>query len=399
MLAGKHIALGITGSIAAYKAALILRELRKHSARVTVVMTEHAQAFITPLTLEALSGEAVLVDTFSRNTPYIQHVNLAQQVDLLLVAPATANIIGKFAHGIADDFLSTFYLALKAPVLMAPAMNKDMYTHPVVQENIRVLKKRGVGFIPPQVGELACGVEGPGRLADITAIVERVIQRLTAKASLAGKKILVTAGPTREHIDQVRFISNPSSGKMGYALAREALQRGAQVTLVSGPTNLSPPPGVNFVGVEAAQEMCQAVLKYVKTADALIMAAAVADYTPARKVGGKLKKDQQGLNLELVSTTDILTQVSKEKGKRVLVGFAAEMKNVVKNAQQKLKQKGLDIIVANDVSQPGVGFGGDTNAVTIIDRQGQIEGHPLMSKTRTAQIILDKVEHVWGKKK
>lgn len=395
MLSDKHIALGITGSIAAYKAVLILRELKKLGARVTVVMTRHAQKFITPLTLEVLSEETVLVDTFSQDVPRLEHINLARQSDLLLVAPATANIIGKFASGIADDFLSTLYLALCAPTLIAPAMNKDMYNHPVVQSNIQTLEERGVEFISPQVGELACGVEGPGRLAEVELIVTRVTKRLAAKTSLTGKSILVTAGPTREYIDRLRFISNSSSGKMGYAIAKEAKLRGARVTLISGPTNLSAPHGVEYIGIDTAKEMYQAVLKHLNKADALIMAAAVGDYTPAEQYKGKLKKGTKTLNLELAPTTDILAEVSRKKKNQLIVGFAAEVEQVVVNARRKLKQKKLDIIIANDVSLPGVGFGYDTNAVTIIDKEGQIEEHPLTSKTRIAQIILDKIEHMW----
>jgi phosphopantothenoylcysteine decarboxylase/phosphopantothenate--cysteine ligase len=395
VLAGKHIALGVTGSIAAYKAVLILRALKQQGARVTVVMTQQAAAFIAPLTFEALSGEAVLVGSVCQKAPRLRHIDLAQQVDLLLVAPATANIIGKLARGVADDFLSTLYLALQSPTLIAPAMNKAMYTHPVVQENMKVLKRHGVGFIPAQEGKLACGAEGPGRLAEVEVIVERVIQCLTGRASLAGKKILVSAGPTREPIDQVRFISNPSSGKTGYAIAGEARARGAEVTLISGPVTLLPPGGVRFVGVTTAQEMHQAVLKHFKAADALIMAAAVADYTPAQALGGKLKKGAPGLCLELVPTTDILTQASKRKGDRLLIGFAAEVEQVVSNARKKLEQKGLDMIVANDVSRPGMGFGGDANAITIIDKQGRMEEYPLMSKAQIARIILDKIEKLW----
>jgi phosphopantothenoylcysteine decarboxylase/phosphopantothenate--cysteine ligase len=395
MLSGKHIALGITGGIAAYKAALILRELKKLSARVTVIMTRHAQEFVTALTFEALSGEAVITGTFNWKDAGIVHIDLARQADLLLIAPATANIIGKLAHGIADDFLTTFYLAIRTPVLIAPAMNKEMYAHPVVQDNIRLLKKRGVGFIPPETGELACGLEGPGRLAGVTAIVERVVQRLAGGGSLAGKKILITAGPTREHIDMVRFISNPSSGRMGYALAAEAVRRGAQVTLISGPTELAPVSGASCVGVKTAQEMYQAVLKHFEKSDALIMTAAVADYTPAQPFGGKQKKGSQKISLELLPTVDILSQVSKNKGNRLLVGFAAEVENVVDNARDKLRRKGLDLIIANDISQPGSGFAGDTNAISIIDKQDQIENYPLMSKTKAAQTVLDKLEGLW----
>ncbi len=392
MLAGKHIALGVSGSIAAYKAALIVRELKKLGAQVTVVMTRHAKEFITPLTLEVLSGEPVLLDTFGQQLPRLQHISLAEQADLLLVAPATANIIGKFAQGIADDFLSTLYLALKIPVLVAPAMNKNMWAHPAVQDNIKILKERWVDIIAPGVGELACGGEGAGRLTEVSMIVERVIKHLAAKAGLAGKKILVTAGPTREYIDQLRFISNPSSGKMGYALAGEAQKRGAEVTLISGPASLSPPDGVRFIEIDTAYGMYQAVSKYFKAHDALIMAAAVADYTPAKQIKGKFKKSSQELPLSLVSTTDILTQVSHKKGDRLLIGFAAEVEDIIKNAKQKLKQKKLDLIVANDVSRPGVGFEVDTNAITIIDKAGVVEEHPLMSKQKAAQVILDKME-------
>ncbi len=392
MLTGKNITLGVTGSIAAYKAVLILRELVKLSADVTVVLTRHAREFVSPLTFEVLSGRGVITDLFGEPRTYPRHVNLAQDTDLLLVAPATANILGKFTYGIADDFLSTFYLAVSAPLIIAPAMNDQMYRNTVVQENIRLLHKRGIWFVLPEAGELACGGEGQGRLASVEEIVGRVVARLTQGGSLTGRRILVTAGPTREPIDHMRFISNRSSGKMGYALAGEAAARGAAVTLISGSSGEPIPPGVRFIRVETAAQMRQAVLAERQRADALIMAAAVADYTAANPAKGKLRRKDARLQIELTSTVDILAEVGRDKGKLIVVGFAAEVENLAENAAAKLKSKNLDLIVANDISQLGVGPEVDTNQVTIIDRKGTVEELPLLPKTEVAAAILDRLE-------
>ena len=395
MLTGKHVGLGITGSIAAYKAIFLLRELKKLNARITVILTANAAKFVAPLTFQALSGEEVITGTFEPGDVSLRHTALAQQINLLLVAPATANIIGKFAGGIADDFLSTLYLAVSAPTMIAPAMYVQMYQHPAVQENIRILEGRGVEFLGPEAGDLACGANGLGRLINGDYIIERVAQRLTQGGALQGKRILICAGPTQEPIDKVRFLSNPSSGKMGYCLAQEAALRGAQVILISGPTYLNPPQVNEFIRVETAEQMYNAVRQHYENVDAVIMAAAVADYAPARPETGKLKKTNQPWLLELKPTADILAELGKNKQKQILIGFAAETENVLANAQAKVKAKNLDLIVANDVSKPGVGFGVETNQVTIIDAQGNTENLPLMPKPQVAQRILDRLQKFW----
>ncbi len=396
MLTNKHIALGVTGSIAAYKSILLLRELKKLNARVTVILTANALNFVTPLTFKALSGEEVITGTFEPGDVSLRHTALARQIDLLLVAPATANIIGKFAGGIADDFLSTLYLAVTIPTLIAPAMYVEMYKHPATQENIRILSSRGVEFLGPEAGDLACGASGLGRLIDADFIVKRVAERLTKGGALQGKRILICAGPTQEPIDRVRFISNPSSGKMGCALAQEAANRGAQVILISGPTHLNPPRVSQFIRVETAEQMYNAVIQRYDSVDAVIMAAAVGDYTPARPESGKVKKSKRNWMLELMPTIDILAELGKFKQKQILVGFAAEVENVRANAKGKIRAKNLDMIVANDVSKPGAGFGTDTNQVTIIDAQGNAEELPLMPKTQVAQRILDRLQKFWN---
>jgi phosphopantothenoylcysteine decarboxylase/phosphopantothenate--cysteine ligase len=385
-MANSNILLGVTGSIAAYKAVEIARRLIDEGFSVQVVMTKAACNFITPLTLESITGKPVLIDLFSE--PY-SHISLSKESRLLLIAPATANTINKLSCGIADDLLSNLWLTYAGPTLIAPAMNHRMYRHPIVQKNIKLLQKSGVSFIGPVSGSLACGEEGEGRMSDVATIVEAAISALTQK-DLKGQNILVTAGPTIESIDPVRFISNRSSGKMGYAIAKAALRRGAKVTLISGPTSQMPPENVSFVSVEKASEMETAVLRHLPKATAVIMAAAVADFTPAAIDKLKLrKKDISAINLK--KTTDILKKVGADKGKRVVVGFAAETGKNIENAKAKLKEKNLDLIVLNDITQKGAGFDVDTNIVTIIDRKGKITDYPLMKKIEVANVILDRM--------
>lgn len=391
MLKGKKIVLGVTGGIAAYKAAELVRELVCVGAEVFVVMTRGAQEFVTPLTFQTLSGNKVATELFSLlEESEIGHISLADRADILVIAPATANVIGKIAGGIADDMLSTAVMATQAPVLLAPAMNVHMWQNPITQENIRKLRARGYHFIDPEGGELACGYEGMGRLAAIPAIVEEVRALLSPK-DYAGETLLVTAGPTEEPIDPVRFLSNRSSGKMGFALTRAARRRGAQVTLVSGPTALTSPSRVHFIPVRTAAQMREAVLENLHAASILIMAAAVSDFRPQGMKEGKIKKSKANLTLPLELNPDILTEAGRQKGNRVFVGFAAETHHLLQNAQQKLAEKNLDLIVANDVSLPGAGFAVDTNIVKLIDRCGKVEELPLMGKEELADLILDRV--------
>jgi len=392
MLEGKEIILGVAGSIAAYKAVEILRELIKRGARVTCVMTASARRFVAPLTFQTLSCQNVITDMFTLDyEAKIGHISTAERADLLLVAPATANIIGKFAHGIADDFLTNLFLATTAPVLIAPAMNTNMYEHPNVQANIKKLKGLGVRFVDPAYGELACGVEGKGRLAEVSDIVKAVEEILGMRHDLEGQTVLVTAGPTQEPLDPVRFITNRSSGKMGYALAVAARDRGARVVLVSGPTSLEPPPGVEYIPVVTTEEMRRAVLDRFEGTDIVIKAAAVADYRPTRSAPSKIKKEEGILKIELERNPDILAELGGRKGGKVLVGFAAETEDLLKNAEEKLRKKNLDLIVANDVSKEGAGFSVDTNLVKILDRKGNVEEFPLLSKREVAEIVLDRV--------
>jgi phosphopantothenoylcysteine decarboxylase / phosphopantothenate---cysteine ligase len=391
MLKGKKIVLGVTGGIAAYKAAELVRELVRSGAEVFVVMTRGAQEFITPLTLQTLSGNKVATELFSLvEESEIGHISLADRADILVIAPATANIIGKIAGGIADDMLSTVVLATRAPVLLAPAMNVHMWENTITQENIQKLRARGYHFIDPEAGELACGYEGKGRLAELPAIVEEV-QTLLSPKDYSGETLLVTAGPTEEPIDPVRFLSNRSSGKMGFAVSRAALRRGAQVTLVSGPTALTPPPHVRFIPVRTAAQMREAVLENLQAVSILVMAAAVSDFRPQGPREEKIKKSKANLTLPLELNPDILYEAGQKKGTRLLIGFAAETHDLLHNAQQKLAEKNLDLIVANDVSLPGAGFAVDTNIVKLIDRRGNIEELPLMGKEEVADLILDRV--------
>lgn len=386
------VILGVTGCIAAYKSALILRLLQKQGLDVVAAMTRSAQEFIGPLTLEKLSGHPVVTSMFGKSSSGIEHIALARESDLLLVAPSTANILAKFARGIADDFLSTIYLSTTTPVMVAPAMNREMWNHPATRENLRILKERGVHIVEPESGYQACGEVGEGRLAEPETIVAAVTALLRPSGALAGKRVLITAGPTVEDIDPVRFLSNRSSGKMGYAIARKAVERGAQVQLVSGPTSLPVPAGLEFVPVRSASQMAEAVFARAAQADVFIAAAAVADFTPEEVQPQKVKKGNDPWVLKLRSTTDILAEVAREKGSRLLVGFAAESEHVLEHAQSKLKKKSLDLIVANDISRPDSGFGVDLNAVTLLDRNGSVESFAAAPKDSVAGLILDRIE-------
>ena len=397
MLSNKTIVLGITGSIAAYKAAEIASQLTQAGAKVNVIMTKEAIQFISPVTFRAITGRPVVTEMFDLASEFsIEHVSLAKAADIIVIAPATANIIAKLAVGIADDILCCTVLATKAPVLIAPAMETNMYNNPATQDNLSKLKARDFVIIAPATGWLASGKEGPGRLADINDIVGGIRQVLGGGGDLAGKHIVVTAGGTQEPIDPVRYISNRSSGKMGYALAEAACDRGAKVTLVTAPTSLPEPVGVDVVKVNTAQEMHQAVENVTPQADALVMAAAVADYRPTKVAKDKIKKGEAGLTLELECTPDILGSV---KGNLIKVGFAAESSNLVENAKQKLKQKGLDVIVANDITARDSGFGADTNRVTVIDRDGRVDNLPLMPKREVADKVLGMVAKLLPKPK
>lgn len=390
-LAGKTIILGVTGSIAAYKAAEITSLLVKLGADVHVMMTKSACELIAPATFRALSRNPVLVSVWDEpKSDKIIHISLPEKADLFLVAPATANIIGKFANGIADDMLTTAALVVRCPMMIAPAMNPRMYSNPVVIGNLDRLKNLGWVCIEPELGRMACGEEGVGRLAEPATIVAKAIAALKGvDGDLSGINLLITAGPTREPVDPVRYVSNYSSGKMGYAIAEAASHRGGNVTLVSGPTDLFIPSGVKVVSVQTAEEMRNAVMESFSSADIVIAAAAVADYRPVSKAEQKLKKEDEKLQLELEKTDDILKQLGEIKGDKLLIGFAAETEDVVENARKKIGKKNLDLIVANDVSDPGGVFGSDTNVVTLIPCQGEACAWPRMSKREVAHGILD----------
>jgi len=397
VLSNKTIVLGITGSIAAYKAAEIASQLTQAGAKVNVIMTEEAIQFISPVTFRAITGRPVVTEMFDLASEFsIEHVSLAEAADIVAIAPATANIIAKLAAGIADDILCCTVLATKAPVIIAPAMETNMYSNPVTQDNLSKLKARDFVIIAPAWGWLASGKEGLGRLADINDIIGNMRQVLGRGGDLAGRRIVVTAGGTQEPIDPVRYICNRSSGKMGYALAEAARDRGAKVTLITVPTSLPQLVGIDVIQVSTAQEMHQAVENVTPQADALIMAAAVADYRPIKAAKDKIKKREAGLTLELECTPDILGSV---KGNFIKVGFAAESSNLVKNAKQKLQQKGLDFIVANDITASDSGFGVDTNKVTIIDQEGKIDSLPLLAKREVAERVLDRVVELLPKPK
>ena len=391
MLNGKTIVLGVTGGIAAYKAVELLRLLTKAGADVHVIMTRSAREFVAPLTFQTLSRNPVHTELFNLIAEQeIGHISLADRADLFVIAPATANVIGKLASGIADDMLTTTVMATKAPVLLAPAMNVNMYRNAIYRENEERLRRHGYLFADPVRGELACGWEGEGKMQAPETIFEEALKALTPQ-DLTAERILVTAGPTREEIDPVRFVSNHSSGKMGYAIARAARRRGARVTLVSGPTCLPPPWGVEFVGIESAGEMYDAVLSRYEECSVVIKAAAVADYRPVLRAGEKIKKQGEAMTLDLVKNPDILAELGARKGERVLVGFAAETTELVPNARKKLAAKNLDLLVANDVTEPGAGFSVETNIVRLLSCDGRMEEPGLLSKEAVANLILDRV--------
>lgn len=398
MLTGKKIVLGITGGIAAYKAAELTRAFVKEGARVKVIMTENARKFIAPLTLQTLSGDMVYTDMFAPAAQYeMAHISLAEFADAFVVAPATANIIGKVASGIADDLLSTTITAENRPTLFCPAMNDKMLCNPVVRDNIEKLKKYGYFVMDSACGELACKASGAGRLPDISSIVEEVVMMLTSK-DLTAERILVTAGPTEEPLDPVRFITNLSSGKMGYSLAKAAHRRGAKVTLITGPTNQPVPAVDKVVPVRTAQEMYEAVMDNFEEATVVIKAAAVADYRPVCTAPEKIKKGNVPLTLNLERNPDIISELGRMKGKRVLVGFAMETQNLLDNAREKMKKKNMDFIVANSLREEGAGFQTDTNVITIIDRTGKTESFPKMTKIDAAVKILDRIRDISKKK-
>ena len=395
ILTDKEIILGVTGGIAAYKTAELVRELIKKGARVHVVMTRNAQEFITPLTFQTLSGNPVQTDLFSlHQDSKIGHVALAGMAHLVAIVPATANIMGKVAHGIADDFLSTMIMASRSLVLFAPSMNVNMWESVAVQQNVEKLKKACYHFIGPEEGDLACEVIGKGRLAAVVDIVERIEGLLTEK-DMNGNRILITAGPTHEPIDPVRFITNRSSGRMGFALAKMATRRGADVILISGPTHLPVPGGnIRFISVGTASEMREAVLEQYKECSVIIKAAAVSDYHPKSVSKQKLKKLDASASLELERNPDIIGEIGSLKGDRVLIGFAAETRDLIANARKKLKEKHLDLIVANDVSRSDSGFATETNKVVIIDSRGKVDPLPVKSKDEVANIILERVVEI-----
>jgi len=391
MLSGKKIILGVTGGIAVYKSCEIVRKLVSLNAEVIVIMTQSAQKFVTPLTFETLSGKEVITEMFPENKFIAtHHISLAQWADLILIAPATANLIGKIRGGISDDILTTVIISARSPIVIAPAMNVKMYENPIVQENITHLKKLGYKFIDPDVGDLACREEGQGRLAEPEKIVDYVVKMLAPKQDLAGKKILVTAGGTKEPIDPVRFISNRSSGKMGYALASEALKRGAKVTLISTASDLTASPQISLIPVSTTEEMFKAVKSNLDKNDILFMTAAVSDFQPKLASNHKIKKNGAGKVLELSPSIDILKEISKNKNGKILVGFSLETDNQIENAKKKMKEKKLDMVVVNGPEA----IGSDSNQATLINGSGKLKKYPLMPKTELANKILDEVTHL-----
>jgi len=393
------IALGLSSSISIYKACEVIRRFQEKKFQVQVIMTKNSTHLISPLLFSALSGQKALIDFFEEDSSAtIPHVSLAKEISLFLVAPATANIIGKFASGVADDFLSTFFLAVKCPVLIAPAMNEAMYLHLQTQANIQRLKSLGVKLIESEKGYLACQEEGWGRLALPEKIVEEGLKLIKKSKSLKGKSVLITAGPTQEYLDPVRFISNRSSGKMGYELAEEALSRGAEVILVSGPTHLFAPSNVKLKEVQTAEEMEEQVRKNFPRVDVLIMAAAVSDFRFLNVSPQKIKKQDLAKKVKLIQTPDILGKISQKKEGKILVGFAAETENIVDNALKKMKEKRLDLIVANDVTKKGIGFDSDFNQVSLVDSKGKVLQTEKISKREISQIIFDRIEDIIGRK-
>ncbi|MDI6698767.1 MAG: bifunctional phosphopantothenoylcysteine decarboxylase/phosphopantothenate--cysteine ligase CoaBC [Candidatus Saccharicenans sp.] len=395
----KKIALGVCSSISIYKACEIVRLFQSEGLGVRVIMTEKATCFINPYLFTSLTGERTVVKLFDDQQRPIEHISLADEIELLLIAPATANIIGKLASGVADDFLSTFYLAVRCPVLVAPAMNESMYLHPQTQENIRKLKTLGVEFVEPDTGYLACGKQGPGRLASPESIVHHGLRLIKSREPFRNKVFLVTAGPTREFLDPVRFISNPSSGKMGYELAREAWQLGAEVILVSGPTSLEVPAGVYLEKVQTAEEMRAAVEKHYTRADVVLMAAAVADFRFKKALSDKVPKSEIAGRLDIEATPDILEELGRQKRRQLLVGFAAETSQLETKALEKMKRKKVDLMVGNDVSRSGVGFGSDDNEVTLSWPDGRFRRIPRASKRKISQEIMAEIEVLLNERK
>ena len=391
MLKGKTILLGVTGGIAAYKAAALASALVKLNAAVEVVMTKNATEFITPLTFEELTGRRVMVDTFDRNFQHqVEHISLAQRTDLMIVAPATANVCAKLAHGLADDMLTTTALACRCPKLIAPAMNTNMYENPVTQDNLDLLRRYGWEVIEPASGRLACGAVGRGKLPEPEELVQYILRAVAKEKDLAGKRVLITAGPTREALDPVRFITNHSSGKMGYAIAKAAMLRGAEVTLVTGPTAIAAPAFVKVINISSAQEMFEAVAAEAPTADLIIKAAAVADYTPCHVADHKMKKSDTDLSIPLKRTVDILKYLSENRREgQIICGFSMETENMLENSRSKLTKKGVDMICANNLMEAGAGFGVDTNVITLITADDVCK-LPLMSKEDVADAILTK---------
>ena len=390
MLKGKTILLGVTGGIAAYKAAALASALMKQHAAVEVVMTQNATKFVTPLTFEQLTGRRTMVDTFDRNfSHHVEHISLAQRTDLVIVAPATANVCAKLAHGLADDMLTTTILACRCPKLIAPAMNTNMYENPVTQDNLDILRHYGWDVIEPASGRLACGAVGKGKMPEPEELVQHILRYLAMEHDMAGKKVLVTAGPTQESLDPVRYLTNHSTGKMGYAIAKMAMLRGADVTLISGPTSITPPPFVRLVNVVSAKDMFDAVAAHANEADYIFKAAAVADYTPADYHDDKMKKKDGDLSIPLKRTQDILKYLGEHrKEDQVICGFSMETQNMLENSQAKLEKKNVDMICANNLKVAGAGFGVDTNIITVITKNN-IQELPLLSKEAAANAILD----------
>ena len=390
MLKGKTVLLGVTGGIAAYKAAALTSALIKLHANVEVIMTQNATQFISPLTFEQLSGRRVIVDTFDRNFPHqVEHISLAQRTDLVIIAPATANVCAKLAHGLADDMLTTTVLACRCPKLIAPAMNTNMYENPITQDNLQTLTKYGWEVIAPVSGRLACGTIGAGKLPEPETLIEYILRHIAFPHDLNGKKILVTAGPTQESLDPVRYITNHSTGKMGYAIAKMAMLRGADVTLISGPTSITPPPFVKLIPIVSAKEMFEAVAEHASTQNYIFKAAAVADYTPVSYCDQKMKKKDDDLSIPLTRTTDILKYLGENRAQgQVICGFSMETENVIENSRKKLISKNIDMICANNLKDEGAGFGVDTNIITIITAKTTTD-LPLQSKESAATAILD----------
>ena len=396
MLKDKTVVIGVSGGIAVYKTLDVVSRLRKLGVNVNVIMTKSATEFVTPLSFQSLSQNYVVCDMFEDPKTWdVEHISLAKRADVFLIAPATANVIGKIANGIADDMLTTTVMATKAKVLIAPAMNTNMYENPILQRNINTLKELGYNFVEPESGRLACGDTGKGKLASPETIVDEVVKLLSKGQDLKGKSIIVTAGPTVESIDPMRYITNRSTGKMGYSIAKEAIERGADVTLITGPTNLTPPQNLKkLVKIESAKDMYEAVLANLDENDVVIKSAAVADYKPKNYSNKKIKKSYDDLVIELDRNKDLAQEIGKIKNNKILVGFAAETNDLIENASLKIKKKNLDFIVANDLTKEGAGFGVDTNIVKIIDKEGNITEYPKMKKEEVANIILDKIKEL-----